>query len=198
MYTKSNDWGDEIGRESVASHSWAVTNEEKTQKECRETAPFSVNPVGLGFSLANNEVFYVDEKETPQDSKYVRYDVRVDGSFKLRVEDENFAVGNLGDIPNDLVTPTGFANFKIATKFGIDDKVLAVSAPSTGTITQNNVGAIAFYKWNNSGWKLKDEVFGESDNMQLGLYILDLESQHALKAVSNNYRTDYFSDQLVS
>lgn len=196
MYTKANDWGDEIGRESVASHSWAVTNEEKTQKECRERAPFSVNPIGLGFSLANNEVFYVDEKEKPQVSKYVRYDVKVDGSFELRDNDEDFAVGNLDNKPNGLEIPTGFADFKIATKFG--NKVLAVSAPSTGTITQNNVGAIAFYKWKNNGWKLKDEVFGESDNMQLGLYILDLETEHALKAVSNNYRTDYFSDQLVS
>lgn len=193
MYTKANDWGDEIGRESVASYSWAVTNQEKTQKECRETAPFSVNPVGLGFSLANNEVFFVDRNAKPL--KYVRYDVKVDGSFEFRKKDV-FAVGNLENKPNDLKEPTGFADFKIATKFG--DKVLAVSAPSTGTITQNNVGAIAFYKWKNNGWKLKDEVFGESDNMQLGLYILDLETEHDLKAVSNNYRTDYFSDQLVS
>lgn len=192
MFSKANDWGEPTSDNQVEIYNHAISNEYKTKDECINTAILAINGDGLGFSIANENIFFFKAREFKQ------YAINADGSIKeetpLPFDSSCDNASSLNAAPRK---PSNFGSSKCTDSFG---NVGAISAPLTSVDGEPNHGAIAFYYRldSSSEWQLQGEIYGETDETKLGEYAVEFEDEHDLKAISNNYHVNYISDVLVS
>ena len=193
IFSKSNDWGDPTSDTQLEIRDHAVTNYEKTNTTCINSAGLQFDGKGLGFTISSDSVFYFDDK----DKKFIEYSLNADGS--LTKEDDGVSVGSCGD-HGDLKAARKPPNFETIECTATYNLVGAMSAPDTSLHGNPNHGAIAFYhrKTASLPWKLRGEIYGSTDKTKLGQYSLEFEDSHDLKAISERYRVNYVSDTLVS
>lgn len=195
MYSKANDWGEPISDKQLEIFTHTQnTNSYKTKEECIDTAVLDIDGDGLGFSIANEKIFFYDAGEFKQ------YAINADGSIKeetpLPVDSNCDKVSSLKD--TSLQKPSNFGTpIKCTDSY---ENVGAISAPSTSVAGSRNHGAIAFYHRSSERipWQLRGEIYGDTDQTELGEYAIEFEDEHDLKVVSNNYHINYVSDVLVS
>ena len=193
MFSKSNDWGDPTSDTQLEIKDHAVTNYEKTNTTCINSAGLKFDGRGLGFTISSDTVFYFDD----EDKEFIEYSLNADGT--LTKENDGFSVGscdNNGDL-KAARKPPNFGTIKCAA---IDNLVGAMSAPFTSLHGNPNHGAIAFYhrKTTSLPWKLRGELYGSTDHTKLGLYSLEFEDAHDMKVISDRHHVNYVSDVLVS
>lgn len=194
VYSKANDWGEPTSDNQLELYDHVVSNAYKTKNVCINTANLAIDGDGLGFSIANENIFFYDA------SKFRNYKINADGSIK-----EGYSTfisescGNSIELKDARQKPSIFAEPKCAHIF--DKKVGAISAPSTSVDGTPNHGAIAFYHKfgdDSSAWQLRGEIYGDTNETKLGEYAVEFEDEHDLKVISNNYHVNYVSDVLVS
>lgn len=196
MFSKSNDWGDPTSETQLEIIDHAVTNYEKTNATCINSADLQFDGRGLGFTISSDSVFYFDDNDN--EKKFIEYTLNADGS--LTKEDDGVSVGscgNHGDLKAARKPPNFGTRIKCTAKY---DLVGAMSAPDTPLHVSPNHGAIAFYHRKSASlpWKLRGEIYGSTNQTKLGEYSIELEDSHDLKAISERYRVNYVSDTLVS
>lgn len=202
MYSKANDWGEPISDTHLEIYTHPQnTKDFMSPKDCIDNAVLVLNGDGLGFSIANEQMFFF---KTGDIDIYMHYAINADGSIK-EVTPQSF------DKNCDKASSSSYslkdASLQKPSNFGTPIKcthsyenVGAISAPSTSVAGNRNHGAIAFYHRLGATfpWQLRGEIYGDTDQTELGEYAIVFEDEHDLKVVSNNHHINYVSDVLVS
>jgi hypothetical protein len=193
MYSKANDWGEPISDKQLEIYSHTQTNDYLEKEECIPDTVLDIDGDGLGFSIANEQIFFWDS------DKFKRYAINADGSIQ-EVDPQSVDRNcDKDSFLNALRKPSNFGT-PIKCTDSYENVVGAISAPSTSVAGSRNHGAIAFYHRLSETlpWQLRGEIYGDTDKTELGKYAIEFEDQHDLKVTSDNYHINYVSDVLVS
>jgi hypothetical protein len=197
MYSKANDWGEPTSDNELEMYTHPQnSNSYKTKDVCINTAELAIDGDGLGFSIANKNIFFYDTGEFKQ------YAINADGSIKEETPLPFDSNCNKASFPDDLREPSNFGARVCTDSYGdtTAPQVGAISAPSTSVAGSQNHGAIAFYHRLDDSfpWQLRGEIYGDTDETELGKHTIEFEDEHDLKVISNNFHINYVSDVLVS
>lgn len=200
MYSKANDWGEPISDTQLEIYTHPQNsrpqNDFKSTKVCINTAQLVLNGDGLGFSIANEQIFFFDA------NRFKQYAISADGSIKeenSQEYDDNCDKPSSSSLKDaSLQKPSNFGTpIKCTDSY---ENVGAISAPSTSVAGKQNHGAIAFYHRLGATfpWQLRGEIYGDTDQTELGEIAVEFEDEHDLKVISKNHHINYVSDVLVS